>query len=347
VNGDGYSDVIIGAPYYDNIEASEGWAFVYYGSSSGLGNTPAWTAESDQVDSRFGNSVASAGDVNGDGYSDVIVGAYVYDNGQTNEGRAFVYYGSSSGLSDTPSWTAESDQAESQFGKSVASAGDVNGDGYSDVIIGAPYYDNVEINEGRAFAYYYIPVDTDGDGLSDELESTTCSDPFDADTDDDGIIDGDEDANQNGVVDGGETDPCDSDTDNDGIQDGTESGITTGHLTDTGNLFIPDADPLSTTNSLIADCDDDGLKDGEEDKNQNGKVDAGETDPSNPDTDNDGMPDGWEVQYNLNSLINDANEDADKDGFSNLIEYKRGTNPQDVSSHPSKGMPWLPLLLGE
>jgi hypothetical protein len=126
-NGDGYSDVIIGAHLYG---AFEGRAFVYHGSSSGLSTEPAWIAYPNKADSQFGNSVASAGDVNGDGYSDVIVGAYVYDNGQTNEGRAFVYYGSSSGLSYTTSLRAESDQAESQFGKSVASAGDVNGDGY-------------------------------------------------------------------------------------------------------------------------------------------------------------------------------------------------------------------------
>jgi hypothetical protein len=258
-----------------------------------------------------------------------------------------VYYGSSSGLGNTPAWTAESDQANAEFGYSVASAGDVNGDGYSDVIVGARYYDNGQTNEGRAFAYYYIPVDTDGDGLSDEMESATCSDPFDADTDDDGIIDGVEDANHNGVVDTGETNPCNADSDNDGIQDGTETGVTSGHQTDTSSTFIPDADSSTTTNPLKADNDDDGLKDGEEDVNHNGQVDGGETDPANEDTDNDGMPDGWEVQYNLDPLYNDANEDDDGDGFSNLKEYKRGTNPQDLSSHPSKGMPWLPLLLSD
>ncbi len=81
---------------------------MYHGSSSGLSSEPAWIAESDKADAQFGWSVASAGDVNGDGYSDVIVGAYVYDNGQTNEGRAIVYHGSASGLSYPPSWTADS-----------------------------------------------------------------------------------------------------------------------------------------------------------------------------------------------------------------------------------------------
>ena len=59
--------------------------------------TAAWTAESDQAGADFGCSVATAGDVNGDGYTDVIVGAPRYDNGQTNEGRAYVYLGSALG----------------------------------------------------------------------------------------------------------------------------------------------------------------------------------------------------------------------------------------------------------
>ncbi len=154
VNGDGYSDVVIGAPYYDNVEGEEGRAFVYYGSAGGLSTSPDWISESNQPYASYGNSVSTAGDVNGDGYSDVIIGALYYDNGETDEGRAFVYYGSAQGLSISPNWTAESDQTNAYFGRSVSTAGDVNGDGYSDVIVGAYYYDNVEGNEGRAFAYY-------------------------------------------------------------------------------------------------------------------------------------------------------------------------------------------------
>lgn len=126
-----------------------------------LATSPAWIAESDQADAEFGWSVSTAGDVNGDGYSDVIVGAWGYDNGETDEGRAYVYHGSAAGLSATPGWTAESDQASAYFGQFVATAGDVNGDGYSDVIVGAYRYDNGETNEGRAFMYY----GNGGDGL--------------------------------------------------------------------------------------------------------------------------------------------------------------------------------------
>jgi len=153
VNGDGHADVIVGAERFDNGETDEGRAFVYHGGAMGLSLTSNWTAESDQASALFGVSVGTAGDVNGDGYADVIVAAYAFDNGETNEGRAFVYHGTASGLSSTSSWTAESDQQAALFGGSVATAGDVNGDGYSDVIVGAPSFDNGETDEGRAFVY--------------------------------------------------------------------------------------------------------------------------------------------------------------------------------------------------
>ncbi len=144
---------VIGAPDFDHCFVDEGRAFVYLGSAAGLASSPAWTADGNQDSASFGVSVASAGDVNGDGYSDVIVGANDYDNGQTGEGRVFVYLGSAAGLAASPAWTAESNQAYSDFGYSVASAGDVNGDGYGDVIVGAYQFDNAQSSEGRAFVY--------------------------------------------------------------------------------------------------------------------------------------------------------------------------------------------------
>ncbi len=153
VNGDGYADVIVGAPYQTNPAGFEGAAFVYYGTDAGLPTNPDWTAESDQMIAQFGYSVASAGDVNGDGFADVIIGAPLHTNQLAFDGAAYVYLGSSSGLALTPSWFIETDQNDSRLGSSVASAGDVNGDGYSDVIVGAPFYDAPETNEGRAYVY--------------------------------------------------------------------------------------------------------------------------------------------------------------------------------------------------
>jgi hypothetical protein len=164
VNGDGYGDVSVGAYGYDNGESNEGIARVYYGTASGLTTSPAWTAEGNQDSAAFGRSVGSAGDVNDDGYSDVIVGAYKHTNGELNEGRACVYHGDQSGLSSTPDWTAESDQIQAFLGYSVGTAGDVNGDGYSDVIVGADQFDHGDtldpgatwrdVDEGAAFVWY-------------------------------------------------------------------------------------------------------------------------------------------------------------------------------------------------
>ena len=139
------------------------------------------------------------------------------------------------------------------------SSGDEQIKVYSNDTDRSPYPDAVFVNATKPLD------DSDGDGLPDYLESQGCTDPYDADTDDDGISDGVEDANHNGVVDPDETDPCDIDTDDDGIQDGTELGYTLydiGPDTDT-DIFQPDMDPESTTDPLDDDTDDDGLLDGE------------------------------------------------------------------------------------
>ena len=153
VNGDGYSDVVVGANYYDNGETDEGAAFVYHGSATGISTTAAKMVESNQSNAQLGFSVSGAGDVNNDGYNDVIVGAIYYDNGETDEGAAFVYHGSSTGISTTAAKMVESNQGNSRFGWSVSGV-DVNSDGYSDVIVGAVWYDNGQTNEGAAFVYH-------------------------------------------------------------------------------------------------------------------------------------------------------------------------------------------------
>src|SRR5437899_2750699 len=114
---------------------------------------PAGGEDGDQFDERFGASVAGAGDVNGDGFADVLVGAYQYDNGEFDEGTAFLYYGSSTGPSPLPAWSFEPNQTGAWFGYSVASAGDVNGDGYADIIVGAPLYDDLVVDNGRAYVF--------------------------------------------------------------------------------------------------------------------------------------------------------------------------------------------------
>ena len=152
VNGDDYDDIVIGASGYANGEATEGQVLVFFGATSGLTTTNGWAFESNQAIALFGTSVSAAGDVNCDGWDDIIVGAPQYDNGETDEGAAFVFYGATGGISTTYT-ILESDQAEAEFGTSVSAAGDVNNDGCDDVIVGAPRYDGVEENEGAAFIF--------------------------------------------------------------------------------------------------------------------------------------------------------------------------------------------------
>jgi hypothetical protein len=161
VNGDGYADVIVGAPSYDAGEVDEGAAFVFLGGSSGVAEGTPLTAaaqlESDQAGAALGTSVAAAGDVDGDGYADVIVGAPAYDDVEAEEGAAFVFLGGASGVANGNPLTAaaqlESNQVGAALGTSVAAAGDVDGDGYADVIVGAPSYDAGEVDEGAAFVF--------------------------------------------------------------------------------------------------------------------------------------------------------------------------------------------------
>jgi len=145
VNGDGYADVIVGTPWHSS---DSGRAHIYHGGASGLSATPALTLTGETANNYFGWSVATAGDVNGDGYADVIVGAIVYSS---NTGRAYVYHGGASGLSATPSLTLTGESTNNGFGYSVATAGDVNSDGYADVIVGARLYST---RTGRAYVHY-------------------------------------------------------------------------------------------------------------------------------------------------------------------------------------------------
>jgi hypothetical protein len=153
VNGDDYADVIVGAPEQVNGIWGNGRAEVYLGSADGLSTTPAWGVVGEEDGDAFGFKVDTAGDVNGDGYDDIIVAAH---NVQTGEGRVFVYHGSEVGLSSDPAWTVEGEQVEEYFGSSIGSAGDVNADGFDDVIIGAAEYDAVDIGyrAGRSLVYY-------------------------------------------------------------------------------------------------------------------------------------------------------------------------------------------------
>jgi gliding motility-associated-like protein len=157
VNGDGYSDVIVGAPRFDNgANTDEGAAYIFHGSATGLQIAPSVTLkQANQAEALFGYSVATAGDVNGDGYSDVIVGAFSYDGASTDEGAAYLYLGSATGITNIPVTLNYPSQANASFGFKVATAGDVNADGFSDIMVSAVAYDNGNnINEGVVYVYH-------------------------------------------------------------------------------------------------------------------------------------------------------------------------------------------------
>lgn len=156
LNGDGFNDVLIGAPFYSNGEQSEGRAYCFYGTSNGLSTNPAWTNESNQANARYGQSVACTGDINNDGNADFIIGAPLYDNGQLDEGKAYLYFGNTVSISQNAGWTSEGNQADAQFGTSVSGLGDINFDTKSDFGIGAPYYDDDLREEGQVSIYYGI-----------------------------------------------------------------------------------------------------------------------------------------------------------------------------------------------
>ena len=134
VNGDGYPDVIVGAPGFNS---STGKAYIYFGGTA-MNNVVDVTMIGEAANNNFGYSVSSAGNVNNDAYSDVIIGAYGYSSGK---GRAYVYYGGAT-MNNASDVVLTGEVTGNAFGYCVSSAGDINGDGYSDVITGSPNYNS-------------------------------------------------------------------------------------------------------------------------------------------------------------------------------------------------------------
>jgi hypothetical protein len=136
VNGDGFDDLVVGSSNGFTNPAVR----LYLGAAGGPATSPAWTITQADPYTALGNSVASAGDVNGDGYDDVVVGEPLYGVSVPFEapatGRARLYLGSALGLDDQPSWVSVRLVRFGWLGSAVASAGDVNADGYDDLVVG-------------------------------------------------------------------------------------------------------------------------------------------------------------------------------------------------------------------
>ncbi|MGE5178806.1 MAG: integrin alpha, partial [Bacteroidota bacterium] len=178
VNGDGHADVIVGAPYGNG---GTGYAYLYFGGP-GADDLPDLTLTGSATGDYFGSAVGAAGDVNGDGYADVIVGAYGNDNSGVNAGCVYIYYGGP-GADAVPDVVIQGPASGSWFGASVGAAGDQNGDGYSDVIIGAP-----QAGAGAAYVYFGM---WSGVSLGLTLTGAAAGDQFGGSVADAGDVNGD------------------------------------------------------------------------------------------------------------------------------------------------------------
>jgi Ca2+-binding RTX toxin-like protein len=170
INNDGFDDVIVGAPFGDNGGTNAGEAYVLFGKAGGIGEVDlgsltladGFIIQGDDAGDQLGFSVSSAGDINNDGFDDLIIGAHLGDNGGTDAGEAYVLFGKASGfanidltaLAPAAGFKIQGDLAGDQAGFSVSSAGDINGDGRDDLIVGARLGDNGGANAGEAYVIF-------------------------------------------------------------------------------------------------------------------------------------------------------------------------------------------------
>ncbi|MBN1627987.1 MAG: FG-GAP repeat protein [Deltaproteobacteria bacterium] len=340
LDGDGVTDLAVGAP--DDVKGyNYGAVWILFLNPDGTvkyhqkiknreGN---FTGVLNRYDN-FGKSITPVGDLNGDGVVELAVGATDYDF--SSRGAVWILFLNPDGtvkyhqkISDTEGYFTGTLDDEDNFGQSVETIGDLDGDEKIDLAFGAirdddgiasgavwilflnynfnPDNDNDEMPDNWEDIYYLnissndSGEDPDNDGYTNIVEYISKTDPLDADTDDDGILDSDEDTNMNSSLDNGETFSTKMDSDGDALHDGTELGITSGISDTDTDIFIPDSDPSATTDPMNADTDGDGLRDGKEDSNQNGRFDSGETDPNVFDiieNDIDTIDDGTDISDN-------------------------------------------------
>lgn len=147
INNDGYDDAAAGAPQNDDRDDNAGKVLIFMGGSEYdlIPDYEIYGSISGATNENFGYSVSGAGDVNNDGYDDIIVGAPNYG---LATGRVYIFFGSAS--VDTSADLILTGTSGSFFGNSVSGAGDINNDGFDDVITGASQYNS---NTGRAFIF--------------------------------------------------------------------------------------------------------------------------------------------------------------------------------------------------
>jgi hypothetical protein len=189
VNGDGFADLIVGGPgNFTGQSTYPGHVYLYTGGATGVSNVPRADVTGDTLATFmvFGTAVSAAGDLDGDGYPDVLVGAHNASSSTGVPGEAYAYAGGATGLTligrlDSSGGTAP------MHGFAVAGLGDVNGDGFVDVAVGAPgagsYAERVEFYAGRTSGPASVPTTTlnapDTGGFGATLASVADAAPID------------------------------------------------------------------------------------------------------------------------------------------------------------------------
>jgi len=156
INNDGRADMVVGAPRNIENQDNPGLAYVYLSGTGGPGSTPDVTLTGDDDGDAFGYVADICGDVDGDGYDDILVTAPSHNGTSDYDiGKSYLYLGDATGGSTSPSWTYTGGAQGDLFGYSAQGIGDVNGDGYDDIAVGAPLADTSTLTDaGRVFVFY-------------------------------------------------------------------------------------------------------------------------------------------------------------------------------------------------